>query len=69
MPHWAHNKMPTSVKQRYFELIRAGHRSDRSCSNRVCDWLGLAGERDDVRPFPQAVISSHWRGTREVPCP
>jgi transposase, IS30 family len=26
MPHWAHNKMPTSVKQRYFELIRAGHK-------------------------------------------
>jgi IS30 family transposase len=26
MPHWAHNKMPTSVKQHYFELIRAGHK-------------------------------------------
>lgn len=26
MPRWAHNKMPTSVKQRYFELIRAGHK-------------------------------------------
>ena|ERR1700682_3187551 len=26
MPRWAHNKMPASVKQRYFELIRAGHK-------------------------------------------
>ena len=26
MPRWAHNKMPTSVKQRYFELIREGHK-------------------------------------------
>jgi IS30 family transposase len=26
MPHWAHNKMPTSVKRRYFELIRAGYK-------------------------------------------
>ena len=26
MPCWAHNKMPTSVKQRYFELIREGHK-------------------------------------------
>lgn len=25
MPRWAHNKMPTSVKRQYFELIRAGH--------------------------------------------
>jgi transposase, IS30 family len=24
MPHWAHNKMPTEVKRRYFELIREG---------------------------------------------
>jgi IS30 family transposase len=26
MRRWAHNKMPTSVKQRYFELIREGHK-------------------------------------------
>lgn len=26
MPRWAHNKMPTSVKRQYFELIRAGHK-------------------------------------------
>lgn len=26
MPRWAHNKMPTSVKRRYFELIREGHK-------------------------------------------
>src|SRR5918993_1394596 len=24
MPRWAHNKMPVSVKRRYFELIRSG---------------------------------------------
>ena len=24
MPRWAHNKMPMSVKARYFELIRGG---------------------------------------------
>jgi transposase, IS30 family len=24
MPRWAHNKMPTAVKRRYFELIRQG---------------------------------------------
>ena len=26
MPRWAHNKMPMSVKRRYFELIRKGHK-------------------------------------------
>jgi IS30 family transposase len=26
MPRWAHNKMPTAVKKRYFELLRAGYR-------------------------------------------
>lgn len=26
MPRWAHNKMPTSVKKRYFELLREGHK-------------------------------------------
>jgi len=26
MPRWAHNKMPTTVKHRYFELIRQGHK-------------------------------------------
>ena len=26
MPRWAHNKVPASVKKRYFELIRAGHK-------------------------------------------
>ena len=24
MPHWAHNKLPSSVRRRYFELIRSG---------------------------------------------
>ena len=24
MPRWAHNKLPSSVRQRYFELIRSG---------------------------------------------
>ena len=24
MPRWAHNKLPSSVRQRFFELIRAG---------------------------------------------
>jgi Helix-turn-helix domain len=24
MPRWAHNKMPVSVKRRYFELVRSG---------------------------------------------
>jgi transposase, IS30 family len=24
MPRWAHNKLPSSVRQRYFELIRCG---------------------------------------------
>src|ERR1700736_21882 len=24
MPRWAHNKMPSSVKRRYFELLRQG---------------------------------------------
>lgn len=24
MPHWAHNKLPSAVRQRYFELIRSG---------------------------------------------
>ena len=24
MPRWAHNKTPTSVKARYFELVRDG---------------------------------------------
>jgi IS30 family transposase len=27
MPRWAHNKMPTSVKKRYFELLRQGYKS------------------------------------------
>ena len=26
MPRWAHNKMPASVKQRYFELLRQGYK-------------------------------------------
>ena len=26
MPRWAHNKLPSSVRRRYFELIRAGHK-------------------------------------------
>jgi IS30 family transposase len=26
MVHWAHNKMPASVKRRYFELLREGHK-------------------------------------------
>ncbi|KWX01246.1 Uncharacterized protein LI90_2274 [Carbonactinospora thermoautotrophica] len=26
MPRRAHNKMPTSVKKRYFELLREGHK-------------------------------------------
>ena len=26
MPRWAHNKMPVSVKQRYFELLREGYK-------------------------------------------
>jgi transposase, IS30 family len=26
MPRWAHNKLPSSVRRQYFELIRAGHK-------------------------------------------
>ncbi|SEG94262.1 Transposase and inactivated derivatives, IS30 family, partial [Thermomonospora echinospora] len=26
MPRWAHNKLPSSVKKRYFELLREGHK-------------------------------------------
>jgi len=26
MPGWAHNKMPASVKKRYFELLRQGYK-------------------------------------------
>ena len=26
MPRWAHNKMPASVKQRYFEFLRQGYK-------------------------------------------
>jgi transposase, IS30 family len=26
MPRWAHNKLPSTVKKRYFEMLREGYR-------------------------------------------
>jgi IS30 family transposase len=59
MPRWAHNKMPPSVKRRYFELIRAGHKG-ADAARRVgvstsCGSLWFIDAGSVIVPEPAAI--------------
>jgi IS30 family transposase len=69
MPRWAHNKLPSSVRQRYFELIRSGLKGSEA-ARRVgvstsCGslWFIDAGRMalPDPSPSSQRFLTQHDR--------
>jgi hypothetical protein len=65
MPRWAHNKLPSSVRQRYFELIRSGLKGSEA-ARRVgvstsCGslWFIDAGRMAIPDPLSAARLDEH----------